>query len=122
MLDHVSFAVTDLGRSKKFYTASLAPFGYKVLSEFPGVIGMGPGGKPDLWIHEDKAKPAQLHVALASDTTAKVDAFHKAALKAGGKDNGPPGPRPDYGPAYYAAYVFDPDGHNIEAVCHKGAP
>ena len=117
MIDHVSLNVSSLDRSKRFYTAALAPLGYKVVMEFPGVAGIGAGGKPDFWVAEGKAGEP-IHVAFASERRDQVDAFHRAALAAGGRDNGAPGLRPQYHPTYYGAFVLDPDGHNIEAVCH----
>lgn len=87
--------------------------------EGPYGVGMGKSGKPSLWLHETNEQPAQLHIALAASTRAEVDAFYAAAIAAGGKDNGPPGLRPHYHPNYYGAFVIGPDGHNVEAVCHK---
>lgn len=119
MLDHIGIRVSDYDRSKRFYLAALAPLGYKLLFEHPiSGAGFGRGGKPDFWIKQGTPSPG-LHVAFASDDRATVDAFHRAALAAKGRDNGPPGPRHEYHPAYYGAFVLDPDGHNIEAVCHK---
>ena len=87
--------------------------------EGPHGIGMGKNGKPSFRLHETSAMPAPLHIAVAADTRAEVNAFYKAALAAGGKGNGAPGLRPHYHPNYYRAFVIDPDGHNVEAVCHK---
>ena len=119
MLDHVGIAVSDLERSKTFYSAALAPLGYALAFEFPGGAGFSSGeGIPDFWIHAgDEAGGA--HVAFHTKDRGVVHAFHEAALAAGGADNGAPGTRPQYTPTYYAAYVHDPDGHNIEAVCHE---
>jgi catechol 2,3-dioxygenase-like lactoylglutathione lyase family enzyme len=120
MLDHVGFAVSDYGRSKAFYEQGLAPLGLTLLMEpAEGVGGFGKDGKPFFWIeaHGDAVKG--LHVAFDVDDRATVDAFHAAALEAGGTDNGAPGVRELYHPSYYGAYVLDPDGNNIEAVCHK---
>lgn len=120
MLDHVTLIVTDYAKSKAFYEKALAPLGYKVMMEFGPSAGIGEGGKPDFWIAA--GKPGSIsHVAFTSNDRATVDAFYKAAIAAGGKDNGKPGIRKDYHPNYYGAFVFDPDGHNIEAVCHKPA-
>jgi len=117
MLDHVTLRVHDVATSKAFYTAALAPLGYSVAMEFGDGAGLGVKGKPDFWITADKeAKPQ--HLAFHAGDHAAVDAFYAAALAAGGKDNGPPGLRLDYHPNYYAAFVFDPSGHNIEVVCH----
>ena len=126
MIDHIGFAVSDYERSKRFYTQALAPLGYALIMEvsaadnasgFPA-CGFGVDGKPDFWIGAEGGLAHPLHIAIATDSRAKVDAFHKAALAAGAKDNGKPGLRPQYHPNYYAAFVFDLDGHNIEAVCH----
>src|ERR1700746_4100861 len=123
MLDHVGFAVADYERSKAFYEKALAPLGYTLLMEFSAAaagFGIEDGGRPSFFI-EAHGEPArgQLHVALRAETRAHVDAFHAAAVEAGGTDNGAPGVRAIYHPDYYAAYVLDPDGHNIEAVCHQ---
>ena len=116
MLDHVGLTVSDLARSKAFYADALAPLGYSVLAEFGVAAGLGVD-RPDFWIAQ--GEPAQgIHVAFATSQRATVDAFHKAGLAAGGKDNGAPGPRPEYHSSYYGAFVLDPDGNNIEAVCH----
>ena len=129
MLDHIGFAVTDFARSKAFYVAALAPLGYTVFREvtmaesggtYEGV-GFWAGGKPDFWIGSGDVLKGRLHVAFAAPDRATVDAFHAAAIAAGGGDNGPPGLRPHYHPNYYGAFVLDPDGHNIEAVCHMPA-
>lgn len=117
MIDHLGFAVKDLAASKAFYVGALAPLGYGVVMEFPGVVGLGANGKPDFWLSEG-APVTGLHVAFASADRKTVDAFHAAAIAAGGRDNGKPGLRPQYHPSYYGAFVFDPDGNNIEAVCH----
>jgi catechol 2,3-dioxygenase-like lactoylglutathione lyase family enzyme len=117
MLDHVSLRVQDLARALEFYKAALAPIGYEVAMEFPGAAGLGEPGKPDLWITVTDRTPHPTHLAFRT-TRASVDAFHAAALAAGGTDNGAPGLRADYHPNYYAAYVIDPEGNNIEVVCH----
>lgn len=128
MIDHISLPVSDYETSKAFYTAALAPLGYRIVTEFPGVCGMGAPGPDgtvlggDFWLEPASADPiARIHVAFMARTHEQVKAFHEAALAAGGTDNGGPGERPQYHPGYYAAYVLDPDGHNIEAVVH-GAP
>jgi catechol 2,3-dioxygenase-like lactoylglutathione lyase family enzyme len=119
MLDHIGIEVTDLERSKAFYAAALAPLGYSLAFEFEGGAGFGSGeGIPDFWLHLGEAKSGT-HVAFHAQERQVVHAFHEAALAAGGTDDGAPGPRPQYTPTYYAAYVRDPDGHNIEAVCHE---
>jgi len=117
MLDHVSLQVEDLPRALAFYKAALAPIGYTVAMEFPNAAGLGEGGKLDLWIAVTDKPLRPLHLAFRSNRQ-RVDAFHAAALQAGGTDNGPPGVRTDYHPHYYAAFVFDPEGNNIEVVCH----
>jgi catechol 2,3-dioxygenase-like lactoylglutathione lyase family enzyme len=121
MIDHIGLMVRDLEASKRFYQAALAPLGYSVLMEFPGAVGFGRDGKPDFWIGAREAPPSgAVHVAFASPDRATVDAFHAAALAADGKDNGAPGLRAMYHPTYYGAFVLDPDGNNVEAVCHTG--
>ena len=127
MLDHVGFAVADAERSRTFYEAALAPLGITLLmtvtpdrTEAGGTAhGFGSGGKPYFWIGDNERVGEGTHVAFAVDTRALVDAFYAAAIAAGGRDNGPPGLRPHYHPDYYGAFVLDPDGNNIEAVCHK---
>jgi catechol 2,3-dioxygenase-like lactoylglutathione lyase family enzyme len=127
MLDHVGFPVLDYERSKAFYTRALAPLGYTLVMEVrqdehdSPAAGFGANGKPDLWIGGEGGLNRALHVAIAADDRAAVNAFYDAALAAGGKDNGAPGLRPHYHPNYYGAFVLDPDGHNVEAVCHKPA-
>jgi catechol 2,3-dioxygenase-like lactoylglutathione lyase family enzyme len=120
MIDHVGFAVHDYARSKRFYEQALAPLGLRLLMEpMAQACGFGNDGKPFFWI-EALGEPVvgRLHIALEAATRADVDAFHAAALAAGGTDNGAPGVRAIYHPHYYGAYVLDPDGHNVEAVCH----
>jgi catechol 2,3-dioxygenase-like lactoylglutathione lyase family enzyme len=122
MIDHISLPVRDYERSKQFYQAALAPLGYRVLMQFPGVAGFGIPDKPDFWIRAagaDEGTRGPVHVAFASPDRATVDAFYQAAIAAGGKDNGAPGPRPQYHRGYYGAFVIDPDGNNVEAVCHR---
>jgi catechol 2,3-dioxygenase-like lactoylglutathione lyase family enzyme len=116
-LDHISLRVSDFARSKAFYAEALGPLGYEVLAEFDGVAGFGAKGDADFWIGEGEAHTG-VHLAFASPDRATVDAFHAAALAAGGKDNGQPGLRPHYHEHYYGAFVHDPDGNNVEAVCH----
>ena len=117
MIDHISVHVRDLDRALAFYKAALAPVGYTVIMQFPGVAGLGEGGKPDLWLGvSEQVTPT--HIAI-SGHRAGVDAFHAAALAAGGQDNGAPGLRPQYHPNYYGAFVLDPDGNNLEVVCHE---
>jgi catechol 2,3-dioxygenase-like lactoylglutathione lyase family enzyme len=129
MIDHVGFPVANYTRSKAFYTQALAPLGYSLVMEIAAdmtesrapAAGFGFAGKPDFWIGGEGALQKPLHVAILAKDRAMVDAFHRAALAAGGKDNGAPGLRPHYHPNYYGAFVLDPDGHNIEAVCHGPA-
>lgn len=114
MLDHITVTVGDFGRSKAFYERALAPLGYAVGYEWE----TGAGFDPDFWIREGE-RTAPVHVAFQAAERRLVHAFHEAALAAGGVDNGAPGLREQYGPTYYAAFVHDPDGNNVEAVCHK---
>jgi catechol 2,3-dioxygenase-like lactoylglutathione lyase family enzyme len=120
MLDHVGFPVSDYARSKAFYLGALAPLGYGLVMEVPPerACGFGPPGRPQFWIGTGKPVQGQVHFAFAAKDRAAVRAFYDAALKAGGKDNGAPGLRPEYHADYYGAFVLDPDGHNVEAVCH----
>jgi catechol 2,3-dioxygenase-like lactoylglutathione lyase family enzyme len=127
MIDHVGFPVSDYAASKAFYEKSLAPLGYGLIMEIgenemgAPAAGFGIGGNPDFWIGGEGNVGNPVHVAIVARDRGAVDAFHAAALAAGGKDNGEPGLRPHYHPNYYAAFVLDPDGHNIEAVCHLPA-
>jgi catechol 2,3-dioxygenase-like lactoylglutathione lyase family enzyme len=118
MIDHVSVRVEDFSRLLAFYRDALAPIGYRVLMEYPGAVGLGAEGKPDLWLMQTDKAINPTHLALAS-TRERIDAFHAAALAAGGTDNGPPGLRQDYHPSYYAAFIHDPEGNNIEVCCHE---
>jgi catechol 2,3-dioxygenase-like lactoylglutathione lyase family enzyme len=132
MLDHINIRVADYERSKKFYEVALAPLGYSLAMETASGAGFRQGFIPDFWIKQGEpislgvqASPGQsgcggpaVHVAFASDDRGTVDAFYRAALAAGARDNGAPGIRPDSHPNYYGAFVLDPDGYNIEAVCH----
>jgi catechol 2,3-dioxygenase-like lactoylglutathione lyase family enzyme len=118
VLDHVSLRVSELDRSKRFFEAALSPLGYELIMEHEiSGSGFGLAGKPDFWIKQG-VPSAAIHVAFSSPDRASVDAFYNAAIAAGGEDNGRPGPRPEYHSTYYGAYVLDPDGNNIEAVCH----
>ena len=117
MIDHIKLHVGDAARSKAFYVDALAPLGYRVIIEpVEGVVGMGTEF-PDFWT-EQSDTPTVAHVALRADDRSAVDAFHAAALAAGGTDNGAPGLRPQYHDGYYGAFVLDPDGNNVEAVHH----
>jgi catechol 2,3-dioxygenase-like lactoylglutathione lyase family enzyme len=121
MIDHVTANVGDFEAAKTFYGQTLAPLGYSVQAEFEGVAGFGTGeGMADFWIGSSPERGAT-HVAFTAADRAAVDAFYDAATSAGAKDNGPPGLRPHYHETYYAAYVHDADGNNIEAVCHSPA-
>ena len=130
MIDHIGIAVSDFARSKTFYTIALGPIGYQLLLEFPAAVtgvtdvaGFGELSKPDFWISlatpDKPAHQPSIHIAFRVARRAQVDAFYQAAIGAGGRDNGGPGLRPHYHPNYYGAFVLDPDGHNVEAVCHE---
>ena len=127
MIDHIGFPVSDFERSKAFYLKALAPLDYSLVMEMmqdrpPGeapAAGFGAKGKPDFWIGGEGGLDKPLHVAIVAKDRAIVDAFYKAAIAAGGRNNGAPGIRAHYHANYYGAFVLDPDGHNIEAVCHK---
>lgn len=127
MIDHVGFSVSDYARARSFYEKALAPLGYGLIMEVTAeqtgqpAAGFGAGGKPDLWIGGEGMLQPPVHIAIVAKDRQTVDAFYRAALAAGGKDNGAPGLRPHYHPNYYAAFALDPDGHNIEAVCHLPA-
>ena len=128
MIDHIGFPVSDYARSKAFYLKALAPLDYGLVMEVTAeqtsgapAAGFGADGKPDLWIGGGGGMDKPLHVAIRAKDRATVDAFYKAALAAGGRDNGAPGIRAIYHPNYYGAFVLDLDGHNIEAVCHTPA-
>jgi catechol 2,3-dioxygenase-like lactoylglutathione lyase family enzyme len=119
MIDHTGINVSNFERSKEFYTHALAPIGYQLLKEFDvSVAGFGIDGKPDFWIMQGEVNTPRIHVAFCAENCEIVQAFYKAALEVGGRDNGAPGLRAHYHPNYYGAFVLDPDGHNIEAVCH----
>ena len=120
MLDHLGLDVTDYERSKAFYEHALAPLGIGLVMEpVEGVGGFGEGGMPYFWIgRRDRPPQTGVHVAFAASSREQVDAFHAAALAAGARDNGGPGMREIYHPHYYGAFVLDPDGNNVEAVCH----
>ena len=127
MLDHIGFAVSDYAKSKLFYDAVMPTVGAACVmaltkEETGGTYegaGYGVNGKPSFWIGSGKPLQGPLHVAFVAPSRAAVDTFHKVAMVAGATDNGPPGIRAHYHPNYYAAFVLDPDGHNIEAVCHQ---
>lgn len=120
--DHVKFGVSDYAASKAFFLRALEPLGVAVVSEGPPAYGVElspPGGKASLCLYQTEEKPAHLHLAFRAGNRRQVEAFYRAALEAGGKDNGAPGLRPQYHANYYAAFVIGPDGHNIEVVCNE---
>ena len=127
MIDHVGFPVSDYARAKAFYEKALAPLGYTLIMEVQQneqdakAAGFGANGKPDFWIGGEGGLNRAMHIAIAARDRAAVDAFYRAAMAAGARDNGAPGLRPHYHANYYGAFVLDPDGHNIEAVCHAPA-
>ena len=125
MIDHTGIVSSDFKTSKAFYTAALATIGYRLLVELPAAVtghtdvaGFGEPPKPDCWISQGTPNTPPVHIAFRARSRAEVDDFYAAAVAAGGRDNGAPGLRPHYHPDYYGAFVLDPDGHNIEAVCH----
>ena len=121
MIDHIGLGVADYRRSKAFYLEALAPLGYALFMEITEAgphAGFGAGGKPDFWITQRQPATPPVHVAFGATDRATVRAFYDAARAAGARDNGGPGLRPEYHPNYYGAFVLDPDGHNVEAVCH----
>jgi len=121
MFDHVKFGVSDFAASKAFFLKALEPLGVAVAAEGVPTYGVElvrPGNNSSLILYQTEEKPAHLHLAFVADNRGQVEAFHRAALQAGGKDNGGPGLRPHYHANYYAAFVIGPDGHNIEVVCH----
>jgi catechol 2,3-dioxygenase-like lactoylglutathione lyase family enzyme len=122
MFDHLGLPVTDLEHARRFYAQALQPLGIAVVKSFPDAVGLAAGqgrkGEQELWLTRADHAPSPLHVAFAAVTRAQVDAFHRAALAAGARDNGAPGLRPQYHEGYYGAFVIGPDGHNLEAVCH----
>ena len=125
MIDHLGITVSDFAASKAFYDKAIAPLGASLLMMVPkehtGGAKVGGYGRdrPVFWLSEGEASAHKQHIAFTARTRAEVDAFHKAVLQAGGKDNGVPGLRPHYHPDYYGAFVLDPDGNNVEAVCHS---
>ena len=125
MLDHTGVSVSDYAPSKRFYEAALKPLGFAVIMEFPrstgsaDVAGFGVSPKPEFWIASGVPNRPAIHIAFRANRRAMVDEFYNCALAAGGTDNGPPGIRAHYHPNYYGAFILDPDGHNIEVVCHE---
>lgn len=127
MIDHTGVTVSNYEKSRAFYLAALGAIGFVKNMEFPAsvtgstdVAGFGPPEKPEFWISGGTPQQPPVHVAFRVDSRAEVEAFYQAAIAAGGRDNGAPGIRAHYHPNYYGAFVLDPDGHNIEAVCHAG--
>jgi catechol 2,3-dioxygenase-like lactoylglutathione lyase family enzyme len=136
VIDHLGLDVRDIARATEFYLKALAPLGYGIVMQVSAeerggspAVGFGPpgkaedfqSGKPSFWIAKGEPQSGPMHVAFVAESRAAVDAFYDAAIKAGGKDNGGPGLRPEYHADYYGAFVFDPDGNNVEAVCHRPA-
>jgi catechol 2,3-dioxygenase-like lactoylglutathione lyase family enzyme len=120
MFDHIGLKVSDLAASVRFYSAALEPLGLVCCSQDAAGAGFGPEGAPALWLAAAQgAAPGGAHVAFRAESRAAVEAFYKAGVAAGGRDNGAPGLRADYGPRYFAAFLIDPDGNNVEAVCTR---
>jgi catechol 2,3-dioxygenase-like lactoylglutathione lyase family enzyme len=119
MFDHVGIGVSDYAASKAFFLKALEPLGVAVVQEGPLGVELSPKGKASLCLSRAEEKPARLHLAFTAENRRQVEDFYRAALEAGGRDNGAPGLRPHYHPNYYAAFVIGPDGHNIEVVCHE---
>ena len=126
MIDHTGVVVSDYEKSRAFYEAALAPLGFAKVLEFPAAVtghtdvaGFGEAPKAEFWISRGTPNQPPVHIAFRVTSRAVVDAFYRAALEAGGRDNGAPGIREHYHPNYYGAFVLDPDGHNIETVCHQ---
>ncbi len=119
MIDHVILRVKDFTASRRFYDEALAPLGYGVVMEFPGRVAFGDAGWPEFWIGDGEPRTAAVHLAIRARDREAVDAFYRAGVAAGGRDNGPPGIREQYHPTYYGAFLLAPDGNNIEAVCHE---
>lgn len=119
MFDHLGFGVSDYTTSKAFFLQALQPLGVNIVMEGEHGLGLGAKGKPSLWLYQSQEKTSPMHLAFSAETRQQVQDFHRAALAAGGQDNGAPGLRPHYHPNYYGAFVIGPDGHNVEAVCHR---
>ena len=129
MIEHLSFYAIDFAKTRAFYEAALPPLGYEKVVDAVAtwneawptqrMAAFGPPGKPAFWIIETRERPTPRHLAFYAKTRAAVDAFHQAAVATGARDNGAPGLRAVYHPTYYGAFVIDPDGNNVEAVCHK---
>ncbi|HSW06627.1 VOC family protein [Aquabacterium sp.] len=119
IIDHVGISVSDYAQCKTFFSQALAPLDIALMVEVAGWAGYGRGGKPEFWFGPGEAPQRPMHLAFTADSRDAVRAFHAAALAVGAIDNGPPGIREIYHPHYYGAFVIGPDGHNVEAVCHK---
>jgi catechol 2,3-dioxygenase-like lactoylglutathione lyase family enzyme len=122
VIDHLTIGVSDLEASRRFYARALEPLGFREIGAWSDAnreVAFGVEDANDFAVSDQYERGGQLHIAFAADTRQQVDAFHDAALAAGGRDNGAPGPRPEYSANYYGAFVLDPDGHNVEAVCHS---
>lgn len=119
MFDHIGIKVSNFEKARRFFDAVLKPLGRSRCYSDDTLAGYGSNDQPVFWLHASGNAPSQVHVAFAAPDNAAVQAFHAAGISAGGKDNGPPGPRPDYGPNYFAAFLVDADGNNLEAVCTR---
>jgi catechol 2,3-dioxygenase-like lactoylglutathione lyase family enzyme len=119
VFDHIGIGASNLEASKTFFVKALAPLGVTVVMEVPDGVGLGRDHKPSFWLSASTVKCGPLHLAFTAETRSQVDDFYRRAMAAGGRDNGPPGLRPQYHPHYYGAFVIGPDGHNVEAVCHR---
>jgi catechol 2,3-dioxygenase-like lactoylglutathione lyase family enzyme len=119
MIDHIGIRTKRLAALTTFYEKALAPLGYSKLATYDGGAGFGANGAPQLWLAASSEAPSSMHIAVSAGTKKSVDQFYAAALAAGAKDNGQPGLRPEYSATYYAAFVIDPDGNNLEAVFHQ---
>lgn len=122
IIDHLSITVSDQQKSKAFFTQALAPLGITLIMEVDGWAGFGKDGKAEFWFGPGSEPQRPMHIAFGAESRERVRAFYDAAMKAGGKDNGPPGIRAIYSPTYYGAFVIGPDGHNVEAVCRRDEP
>jgi catechol 2,3-dioxygenase-like lactoylglutathione lyase family enzyme len=122
IIDHIGLVVADYEKSKQFFSRALAPLGIELAMEIGGYAGFGKAGKPEFWVEGGSETRRPMHIAFVADNRDQVKAFYAAAMAAGGKDNGPPGIREIYHPDYFGAFVIGPDGHNVEAVCHKAEP
>ncbi len=119
IIDHIGITVSDYEKSKIFFSKALAPLGIELVGEFQGNAGFGKNRKPEFWFSAHGKASEPIHIAFVAENREEVNHFYEAAISAGAKDNGKPGLREHYHPNYYSAFVLDPDGHNIEAVCHQ---